>query len=84
MKGWYKNPKEDLPNAVRLVQDYIDRNGAASKRELLRYLKKEMYPETLDKVLYTLSEIRYLQTVTIGNVMYYKITPSLKKGDPNA
>lgn len=67
----------DLAGSVAHVQNYLDRVGAASRKDMLKNLYRHMNTETLDRVLYTLSEIGYLHLVTSGNIQLYKISPTM-------
>ena len=72
----------DLAVATGHVQNYVDKVGAASRKEMLKTLYRHMSADTLDRVLYTLTEIGYFQTVTSGSVQMYRIfqSPNGKNG----
>lgn len=49
----------DLDVATAYVQNYLEKYGGATRRELLRNLYRHMNAETLDRILYVLVEIGY-------------------------
>jgi Protein of unknown function (DUF3987) len=61
----------NLAEATGYVQDYLDRTGGASKRELLSALHRHMDADTLDRILYVLTEIQYCQKTTKGSQPMY-------------
>lgn len=73
----------NLALATGHVQTYIEKNGVASRRELLRNLYRHMDADTLDKVLYVLMEIGFLYTSTSGGTQMFAISPNGSYGSPN-
>lgn len=76
--------KNDLEGAVPRIKDYLLKKGSASRRDLQTNLSRYMNTETLDRVLYVLTEIGYLEIERTVSFKTYKISPSMgKKGTPN-
>lgn len=51
--------ESDLAVSTAYVKDYVERVGAASRKEMLKHLHRHMSHETLDRIIYTLTEIGY-------------------------
>lgn len=63
----------DLAIAASHVYNYVERKGAVSKRDILRHLYRHIDPDTLDRVLYTMTEIGNFKTVTSGRIVLYQL-----------
>lgn len=63
----------DIAVAASHVHNYVERKGAVSKRDILRHLYRHIDPDTLDRVLYTMTEIGVFKTVTSGRVTLYQL-----------
>jgi hypothetical protein len=68
----------DMAVATARIQNYIEKAGMATRRDMLSRLHRHMNAETLDKIIYVLSEIGYWRPELIGSVCYFKpiITPN--------
>lgn len=55
------------------VMNYVERQGAVSKRDILRHLHRHLDADTLDRVLYTMTEIGHFYTVTSGRTVLYRV-----------
>ena len=76
----------DMAMATAHVQNYLDRTGGASRKSLLRDLHRHMDADTLDRILYVLTEIDYVKTVTSGKgaaVMYVPLNGASSNGSKN-
>lgn len=65
----------ELASATARVQTYIEGKGGATRKELLQHLHRHISTETLDRILYTLTEIGYLMPKTTAgskSTMYVK------------
>jgi Protein of unknown function (DUF3987) len=58
----------NLAEATGHVQSYLEKNGGATRRELLRNLYRHMDADTLDRILYVLAEIGYCRKQTQGTM----------------
>jgi hypothetical protein len=56
------------------VQDFIEKYGRVSKKEILRALHRHMTSETLDRILSVLEMIGYCSTTVINKISYYQPT----------
>lgn len=63
----------ELAPATARVQQYIDKVGAASARELFKHMYRHMTIETLTRILFVLQEIGYLEAVSQGKITLYKV-----------
>lgn len=62
----------EISVAIAKVQEYIERVGLASKKELLSNLYRHMTVETLDRSLYVLETIGFCDPITRGKVTFFK------------
>ena len=77
----------DIASATSRVQNYLEDVGIASRKELLSRLHRHMNVETLDRIIYVLTEIGYLCPKLVGTITYYSLSsngtnPQNKKGGP--
>lgn len=63
----------DMAAATAHVQNYMEKNGAASRKELLSALHRHMDFAVLDRILYVLVEIGYCEPCTIGTGAGYRV-----------
>jgi hypothetical protein len=63
----------DLAMATARVQGYVEHQGMASRKELLRHLHRHMTPDTLDRILYVMTEIGHFQQVMSGSTVFYQL-----------
>lgn len=63
----------DLAVAASHVYNYVEKKGGVSKRDILKHLYRHVDPDTLDRVLYTMTEIGSFKTVTSGRVTLYQL-----------
>lgn len=68
----------DLALAMGHVQSFIDRKGAASKKDILKNLYRHMDADTLDRVIYVLVETEQLIETTKGATRLFR-----RPQDPN-
>lgn len=73
----------DLALATGYVQMYVEKVGAASKKDILKNLYRHMDSDTLDRVLLVLTEIEYFVTDSVGKTLLYKRNPSNLYPTPN-
>ena len=64
--------ESELAPAMAKVQGYIEKNGIASKKELMKHLYRHMSFETLERVLYTLEIMEFCFPITRGKTTYYQ------------
>lgn len=64
--------------ATARVQDFIEKYGRASKREMLRALHRHMTSETLDRILFILETMGFITQTTQNKQTYY--SPVAKNG----
>lgn len=69
----------DSENVAR-VQAYIEKQGMASKQELLRALWRHFGSETLDRILTLLVTIEFCTVISQNKTTYYKHIPKLQNG----
>jgi len=67
----------DQAVATARVQNYVEKVGMASKKELLSRLHRHMTAETLDRILFVMVEIGYFRTVMVGSILYYQRPPTI-------
>jgi len=68
--------------ATARVQDFLDKYGRVSRKELLRALHRHMSMETLDRILYILDTMGYCTTVVQGKQQYIQPTGQARKVGP--
>jgi hypothetical protein len=73
----------DMASATAHVQNYMEKTGAASRKELLSALHRHMDFAVLDRILYVLTEIGYCEPITIGNSAGYRVVTGLNKNHQN-
>jgi hypothetical protein len=62
----------DMALATSRVQNYIEKVGMSSRKELLNHLHRHMGHETLDRIIYVLTEIGWCTPQMVGTTCYYK------------
>jgi Protein of unknown function (DUF3987) len=62
----------DAVNTAR-VQQFIEKRGTATKKEILRGLHRHFSSETLDRILYVLQNIGYCDVTSINKTDHYKV-----------
>ena len=61
-----------LAEATARIQNYVERKGVVSRTELLRDNYRHITNDDLDRVIYTLAAIGFLEALPQGGKMYYK------------
>ncbi len=69
-----------LSEATGKIQSYLERNGMATKSELLRVMHRHMHPDALDKVLWILEQIGWAREVKMNSKIYYQAVPKIVQG----
>lgn len=62
----------ELAASTSRVQNYLERVGIASKKDLLRHMHRHMTDETLGRILYLLETIGYLEVLSQNKITMYK------------
>lgn len=77
----------DMALATARVQNYVEKAGMASRKELLKHLHRHMSAEVLDRIIYVMTEIGEFTPVISGTTCYYQhrngtnpLNPNGKKG----
>jgi hypothetical protein len=69
-----------LAEATARIQAYIERKGLVSKQEVIRDNYRHITNDDLDRVIFTLASIGFLECITMGGKAFYKhLTPKGKK-----
>jgi len=69
-----------LAEVIARIQNYIERKGLVSRQEVLRDNYRHITNDDLDRVIYTLSAIGFLDCITMGGKAFYKhLIPKGKK-----
>jgi len=72
--------ESELASSTAKVEAFVEKFGMASKKEILKHLHQHMTSETIDRIIWVLTEIGHFTTVTQNKITFYK--PS-KSTSPN-
>lgn len=72
--------ESELAPATARVQQYIEKTGMATEKELMKHLYRHMTIETLKRILYVLEQVGYLEVVTQGKTTFFKQLKQSKNG----
>jgi hypothetical protein len=61
-----------LAEATARIQNYIERKGLVSRQELLRDNYRHITNDDLDRVIYTLAAIDFIDTISISGKQFYR------------
>jgi hypothetical protein len=61
-----------LAEATARIQAYIERKGLVSKQEVIRDNYRHITNDDLDRVIFTLAAIGFLECITMGGKAFYK------------
>lgn len=66
----------NMAEATGRIQEYLEKVGVASRRELLRNLHRHIDPDTMDRILFVLVEIGFcIKTTTQGSTQMFRVAP---------
>jgi hypothetical protein len=65
--------ESNLAVATGYVKDFLEKNGSGTRKAMLSRLHQHMDTDTLDKILYVLTEIGYCRKSTIGSTPMYVV-----------